>query len=207
MHVRSRKSPVAALAASLVVATAVVTTPQLAAPAHAGTRKARLENTDLIKLNTTWGDARYSLNLGADQGSTSNGWIAQTHHDNFWDNPSRFRVESSWIEDDEDWHMLRNNHSQKCLTASGIKNLAYVVQRTCDAADPAQWWAGQWGFGDSAWIRNLGHHRNGLNTVMSQRDRERDGSPIQMETIVPDHSRQEWYLESCLVNGVPQKDC
>lgn len=58
----------AALAVSPAAATAVVTAPRLAAPAHAGTRKAVFEAEDLVKLMTTWGDARHSLNLRALRG-------------------------------------------------------------------------------------------------------------------------------------------
>lgn len=206
MDVGSRRTSVAGVAATLVAATAVVMAPRLAAPAHAGTQKAWFERNDLIKINTTWGDSRYSLNLGGPQGSTTDGRIAQIMHDALWDNASRFVVDEDWPESSLHWHMLRNNHSQMCLAAD-VGTYTYVVQHPCDASDPAQWWTGQWGFGPSAWIRNLQHHRWGLDTVMSQRDRESDGSPIVMQARVPDHSRQDWYLESCLVNGVQQASC
>ena len=206
MHVRSRKNSVAALATALVATAAVVVAPPLAGSAHAG--MTYFKNGDLIKLKTNWGDEHYSLNVGGPYGSTFDGWHAQIAHDGHWDNPSQFFVDGTYVGENHTWVRLRNNHSQKCLTAD-TGTIAYVVQRTCDlyGTDPSQWWAGEWGFGAPVWIRNLQHQRWGLNTVMTQRNPGLDGSLISMNPLVPDHSSQDWLLESCLVNGAQQKDC
>ncbi|HEU4408911.1 MAG TPA: hypothetical protein VFS43_26855 [Polyangiaceae bacterium] len=190
------------LALSLVAASHILM-PQFATPAQAGNKRRELHPGDTVKLKTTWGDG-YVLNFGGTEGYDDP--FAKIHWNTSWDLPNRFEVSTPHTEG-LNWRMLKNRWSGKCLAAKQVLNHGSVTQETCNSADATQFWAGQWGAGESAWFRNLAHYRAGLNTVMTQMDGPFVGSPVTMETLIPEYNTQEWFVETCLVNGVEQQYC
>ncbi len=196
-----------AMSLSLALAAATLAAPQLATPAKAGAVIVGFHKGDIVKLKTFW-EGGFVLNFGGSAGTKTRGAPAMVHWNFSWDNPNRFLV--FWDVHEEggfDWYMLKNRHSGLCLSAQSVEDRVTVIQQHCDTADEKQRWAGEWWPDFStAWIRNLAFHWAEKNTILSQIDPE-VGSPIWMEHNRDDRWRQEWEVQTCIWNGVEQKDC
>lgn len=206
--VRSRLLKTVALA---VVASVTAQMPQFASLAQAG-GPTGFNGGDVFKIKTTWGGG-YALNVGGTEGTTAINAIAKIHFNTGWDTPNRWSAgHNPYVKDGLDWTMIWNRYSNQCLAVEQVSNLSYVRQQTCNYGDKKQWFAleplyyiGQFGYR----IRNLAHHDSNLNTVLTQVENQVVGTRIRMEYHDNSHSgyRQQWQVESCLVNGVEQQHC